>query len=147
MGMASNYYFYLHGYTRSGNLSCPDPFCSYLLIPEERRKTFGLRWNQTQVLLLHKRPLYSRSSCDTIGCLILRWMVEIKLEQNIVFQLRFLVTIVKQHWTGKCLDSEALENCEHDWNRFGNSCCLDKSGASRATSQIKSTLDSRTYQI
>ena len=39
---------------------CLDPFYSYLLIPEERRKTFGLSWNQTQVLLLHKQPLTTR---------------------------------------------------------------------------------------
>ena len=50
---------YLHGYTRACNLSCLDPFHSYLLKPKERRKTFGPSWNRTQVLLLHihKRPL------------------------------------------------------------------------------------------
>ena len=48
---------HVDGYARSYNLSCLDPFNSYLLIPEERRKTFGLSWNQTQVLLLHKRQL------------------------------------------------------------------------------------------
>ena len=49
--------FFLHGYARACNSSCLGPFNSYLLIPEERRKTFGLCWNRTQVLLLHKRPL------------------------------------------------------------------------------------------
>ena len=58
-GMARNYYYYFHvdGYARA-HILCLDPFYSYLLIPEEK-KTFGLSWNQTQVLLLHvhKRPL------------------------------------------------------------------------------------------
>ena len=59
-GMARNYYyyyFYIHGYARSRNLSYLDPFNSYLLLPEERKNHFGQSWNQTQVLLLHKRPL------------------------------------------------------------------------------------------
>ena len=57
-GMARNfYYFYLHGYARTRNLRWLDPFYSFLLIPEERRKTFGLKWNPTQVLLPCKRPL------------------------------------------------------------------------------------------
>ena len=51
------YYFFLLGYARSCNLSYLDPFNSYLLIREERKKPFGLSWNRTQVLLLHKRPL------------------------------------------------------------------------------------------
>ena len=37
--------FYLHGYARSLNLSFLDPFYSDLLVPEERRKKFGLSWN------------------------------------------------------------------------------------------------------
>ena len=59
-GMARNYYLFifLHGYAKACNSSCLDPFNSYLLIPEERRKTFGLSWNRTQVLLLCKRPLW-----------------------------------------------------------------------------------------
>ena len=58
-GMAKNYYYsYLHGYARSRNLSGLDSFYSYLLIREERRETFGLSWNQTHVLLLHKRPIW-----------------------------------------------------------------------------------------
>ena len=59
-GLARNYisnYFYLHGYARSHNLSRLDPIYSYLLITKERRKTFGLSWNQIQDLLLHKQPL------------------------------------------------------------------------------------------
>ena len=51
-------FFFLHGYARACNSSCLDPFNSYLLIPEERRKTFGLSWNRTQVLLLCKWPLW-----------------------------------------------------------------------------------------
>ena len=50
--------FFLHGYATACNSSCLDPFDSYLLIPEEREKTFGLSWNWTQVLLLHKQPLW-----------------------------------------------------------------------------------------
>ena len=56
-GMDRNYTFYLHCYAKAHNLSCLDPFYSYLLIPEERGKTFSLSWNWTQVLLLHERPL------------------------------------------------------------------------------------------
>ena len=34
--------FFLHGYTRACKSSCLDPFNSYLLIPEERRKIYVL---------------------------------------------------------------------------------------------------------
>ena len=54
-GMARNYFLFS---TWIHNLLGLDPFYSYLLIHEERRKTFGLSWNRTQFLLLHKRPLY-----------------------------------------------------------------------------------------
>ena len=42
-GMARNYYyyFYLHGYARSRNLSCLDQFNTYLLIPEERKNIWS----------------------------------------------------------------------------------------------------------
>ena len=51
--------FNLHGYAQARNFavskSIPTPL---VLIPEERRKTFGLSWNRTQVVLLHiyKQP-------------------------------------------------------------------------------------------
>ena len=35
--MARNYYFNLHGFARSCNLSCLDQFYSYLLITKERK--------------------------------------------------------------------------------------------------------------
>ena len=50
-------FFYLQWFARSCNLSCLDPFHSYLLISEERGKTFVLSRNRTQVLWLHKQPL------------------------------------------------------------------------------------------
>ena len=53
-GRAGNYYFFSTWIRKSIAIH---PFNSYLLIPEERRKTIGLSWNRTQVLLLHKRPL------------------------------------------------------------------------------------------
>ena len=41
-GMARNYfYYYLHGYARSCNFLCLDPFCSYLLIPEEKENIWS----------------------------------------------------------------------------------------------------------
>ena len=46
-------YFYMD--TQDHAIYSLDPFLSYLLIPEEIRKTFGLSWNQTRVLLLHKQ--------------------------------------------------------------------------------------------
>ena len=57
-GRARNYYclFYLPGYERSCNLSCLDPLNSYPYTQGEKRP-FGLSWNQTQDLLLHKWPL------------------------------------------------------------------------------------------
>ena len=58
-GMAKNCLsFNLHGYARSCNLSCLVPFIfSYLLCLRRVEKPFGLSWNRTQVLFLHKRPL------------------------------------------------------------------------------------------
>ena len=49
--------FYLHGLARSHNLSRLDPFYSYLLIPKER-KHIWFELDRTQVLLLHKQPLW-----------------------------------------------------------------------------------------
>ena len=45
---------FLHRFASSRNLSCLDPFYSYLLIPEERRNTV---WSELELSLLHKRPL------------------------------------------------------------------------------------------
>ena len=56
-GIARNYcYFYLHGYTRSCNFCVWIHFVPTSLYPR-RWKTFGLSWNWTQALLLHKQPL------------------------------------------------------------------------------------------
>ena len=57
-GMARNYiiirllFVYLNGYARSHILLCLDPFCSYLLMPEERK-------NIKSVLELNPGPLPS----------------------------------------------------------------------------------------
>ena len=51
--MAKNYFYFLHGYARSCNLSCLDPFYSYHLIPEERKN------------LLVWAGIEPRSSCFT----------------------------------------------------------------------------------
>ena len=51
--------FHPHGYTRSHNLSCLDLFTfSSSYARGEKEKLFGLSWNRTQILLLHKRPSY-----------------------------------------------------------------------------------------
>ena len=52
---------YLHGYARSRNLSCLDPVYSYLLIPEERRKTFDLSIES------NPGPLASQATALTTG--------------------------------------------------------------------------------
>ena len=41
MGWLGIIIFYLHGYARSCNLSCLDPFYSYLLIPEEKKNIWS----------------------------------------------------------------------------------------------------------
>ena len=45
-GMAKIYFYFLHGYARSCNLSCLGPFFSHLLIPEERKN--HLVWAEIQ---------------------------------------------------------------------------------------------------
>ena len=55
--------FFLHGYARSCNLSCLDPFISYLLCP--RRKTIGLE------LELNPGPLASQATALTTRPLLL----------------------------------------------------------------------------
>ena len=56
-GEARNFHScYLHRYGRSRNLLCLDPFI-FRTSYAEKRKPFGLSWNQTQVLLPHRQPL------------------------------------------------------------------------------------------
>ena len=57
-GMARNVFFYLHGYARSRNLLCLDPFYSYLLIPE-KRKTI---WSELE---LNPGPFASPEAAQT----------------------------------------------------------------------------------
>ena len=55
-GTARNYYFYLHWYARSRNLSCLDPFCSFLLICEDKKNI----WSELEL-----NPIEPRSLCFT----------------------------------------------------------------------------------
>ena len=61
-GMARNFYYYYYfnrpGYARSCNLSCLDPFHSYLLIPEEKK-------NILSELELNPGPLASQATSLT----------------------------------------------------------------------------------
>ena len=52
-GMARIFFIYMD--TQDHAIFCV--WIYFIPTPEERRKTFGLSWNRTQILLLQKRPL------------------------------------------------------------------------------------------
>ena len=53
-------FVYLHEYARSRNLSCLDPFCSYLLIPEERKNIWSELESNPGPLALQATALTNR---------------------------------------------------------------------------------------
>ena len=79
-GMARNYYFNLHGYARSCNLSCLDPFHSYLLYPRRRKNIWSeLESNSghlaSQVTALTTRPWLLGSVDVLIMFVVCSWIV------------------------------------------------------------------------
>ena len=96
-GMARNYYFYLHGYARSRNLSCLDPFSSNLLIPKEKKNIWSeLESNPgplaSQATALTTRPwLLGQQACFLLSSLRARESVRsISTEVKISFKLFFV---------------------------------------------------------
>ena len=76
--------FYLYGYARSCNLLCVDPLYSYLLIPEERRKTI---WSELESNL---SPLSSQETVLTsLGNIMDQWKSKFKRAlTKIIFALQ-----------------------------------------------------------